>query len=167
MTPNEFSQALELHKEALFSFALKLARNYQDAQDLFQNASLRAYRYRNRFEFGTNFKSWMATIMRNTLITQYRKNRKLRISSQPVESYTFAIENRNAIGNSGEQNLLMEELRLYVHKLKDLYRIPFTMHYQGYEYKEIADCLDVPIGTVKSRLNTARSMLKARLSKAS
>lgn len=167
MTPNEFSLDLQSHKDILFSFALKLTGNYQDAQDLFQNASLRAYKYRNRFEPGTNFRAWMATIIRNTLVTQYRKDRKRRVSSQPIENFIFAIENQNTIANSGEQNLCLQELLLSLDLLKDLYRTPFLMHYQGYEYKEIAEYLDVPIGTVKSRLNTARSRLKCHLAKAS
>ncbi len=165
--PNDFSHALQSHKDILFSFALKLTRDYQDAQDLFQNAALRAYRYWGRFEPGTNFRAWMATIIRNTLITQYRKNQQRHILSQPIEYFIFAIENKNAIGNSGEQDLYLQELLNYLDTLKELYRIPFIMHYQGYEYKEIAEYLDVPIGTVKSRLNTARSMLKCHLAKAS
>lgn len=166
MTPNEFSSALLSHRETLFSFALKLTCNYQDAQDLFQNASLRAYRYRDRFEPGTNFRAWMATIIRNTLITQYRKNRLRRTLRQPIETFAFAIESKKIIGNSGEQNLFLGELLRCLGSIKDLYRIPFLMHYQGYEYKEIAEVLDVPIGTVKSRLNTARAMLKNHLPEA-
>ncbi|MCB9294151.1 MAG: RNA polymerase sigma factor [Lewinellaceae bacterium] len=166
MTPNEFSNALLSHQDTLFSFALKLACNYQDAQDLFQNASLRAYRYRDRFEPGTNFRAWMATIIRNTLITQYRKNRLRRTLRQPIETFAFAIESKNTIGNSGEQSLYLQELSHALSSLKALYRIPFLMHYQGYEYKEIAEVLEMPIGTVKSRLNTARAILKNRLQEA-
>ena len=166
MTRFEFSRELQSHKDLLFSFALKISRNYQDAQDLFQDAFIRGFKYRNRFEPGTNFRAWMATIIRHTLIDNYRKKQQRPFLNEPIEKFAFAVENKNAIANSGEQNLRLQELLSHLNALKNRYRTPFLMHYKGYEYKEIAEYLDIPIGTVKSRLNTARSMLKQRLMKA-
>ncbi|MCB0596164.1 MAG: RNA polymerase sigma factor [Lewinellaceae bacterium] len=165
MTRFEFSRELQSHKDLLFSFALKMSRNYQDAQDLFQDASIRGFKYRNRFEPGTNFRAWMATIIRHTLIDSYRKKQQRPFLNEPIEKFAFAVENKNAIANSGEQNLRLRELLSHLNALKNRYRTPFLMYYQGYEYKEIAEYLDIPMGTVKSRLNTARSMLKQRLMK--
>lgn len=160
MTNLEFNRELSNVKSTLFSFALKLTSDHQDAQDLFQEAATRGYRYCSRFEMGTNFRAWMSTIIRNTFINQYRAKQKKRTVSEPIESFTFSIENRNIVANQGEMNLRIQEINKVLDQLNDIYRIPFMMHFQGYEYKEIAAHLSLPIGTVKSRLHTARARLK-------
>jgi len=165
MNTAEFSQLLETNRDTLFRFALKLTRNYQDAQDLFQDAVVRAFRYRQKFQMGTNFKAWMATIIRNTMITKSRIKRRLKIAGEPIETYAYAIESRNMVSNQAEVDLRMEELHLLLDRLPEIHRIPFLMHYKGYEYKEIAEQMDIPIGTVKSRLNTARKTLKTMIGK--
>lgn len=165
MTPIEFNRELKNVQSTLFSFALKLTRDYQDAQDLFQDAATRGYRYCNRFEMGTNFRAWMATIIRNTFINKCRANKKRRTVSEPIESFTFSIESQNIVANQGEMSMRMQEIFQMLDQINDLYRIPFLMHYQGYEYKDIAEHLNVPIGTVKSRLHTARTQLKDLISK--
>ncbi len=160
MTQGQFNRQLKRIQPFLFSFALKLTNNYQNAQDLFQDAATRGYRYRDKFEMGTNFRAWMGTILRNTFINHCRAAKKRQTVDEPLDTFTHAIENRNTLYNEGEMNIRVEELQSALGQLSDLYRIPFMMHYQGYEYKEIADHLDIPMGTVKSRLNTARSMLR-------
>lgn len=160
MTTLEFNQELNSAKSLLFSFALKLTKDYQNAQDLFQDASTRAYRYCEKFESGTNFRAWMSTIIRNTFINRCRFEQKRRNLSEPIESFTYAIENKNIVANQGESNLRIREIYNALDQLSDIYRVPFLMHLQGYEYKDIAEHMDVPIGTIKSRLSTARSMLK-------
>lgn len=165
MTTTEYNQELAGHRDLLFRFALKLTRNYQDAQDLFQDATVRGFRYRERFEMGTNFRAWMSTIIRNTFLTKMRVKQRLTVVTEPIDNFAFALENRNAVGNDGETKLRMESLLGHLDQLSDLYRVPFLMHYKGYEYKEIAEHLDIPIGTVKSRLNTARSTMKKTLAK--
>lgn len=165
MNTVEFNQELNSYRDILFRFALKLTKDYQDAQDLFQDATTRGFRYREKFTMGTNFKAWMSTIIRNTFITKIRSKRRLKVVSEPLDTFTFAIENRNTVGNDGEAKLRIEAIVDQLNQLSDLYRIPFVMHYRGYEYKEIAAHLDIPIGTVKSRLSTARGMLKKSLAK--
>lgn len=160
MTHRQFNRKLKHIQPFLFSFALKLTNNYQNAQDLFQDAATRGYRYRDKFEMGTNFRAWMGTILRNTFINHCRAAKKRQTVDEPLDTFTHAIENRNTLYNEGEMNIRIEELQSALGQLSDLYRVPFMMHYQGYEYKEIADHLDIPMGTVKSRLNTARSMLR-------
>lgn len=165
MTAFEFDRELSNAKSLLFSFALKLTKDYQNAQDLFQDAATRGFRYCEKFETGTNFRAWMSTIIRNTFINRCRSNQKRRNLSEPIESFTYAIENQNIVANEGEANLRIQEVHQVLDQLSDIYRVPFLMHLQGYEYKDIAEHMEVPIGTIKSRLSTARSMLKTSLQK--
>ena len=160
MTTFEFDRELNNSKSLLFSFALKLTKDYQNAQDLFQDAATRGFRYCEKFETGTNFRAWMSTIIRNTFINRCRSNQKRQNLSEPIESFTYAIENKNIVSNQGEANLRIQEIYHTLDQLSEIYRIPFLMHLNGYEYKDIADHMNVPIGTIKSRLSTARSMLK-------
>jgi RNA polymerase sigma factor (sigma-70 family) len=161
MTNKQFLSEMDRLENILFSFALRLTRNYEDAQDLMQETILRAYKHRNKYEEGTNFKSWSSTIMRNTYINRYRKQKNRRHVNEPVETFLFAVENKSAIANGGEMNMHMEELEKKLRQINELYSVPFMMFYRGYEYKEIAGYLNIPIGTVKSRIFLARKKLKA------
>lgn len=163
MTNQEFIQQTNSLNNLLFSYALRLTRSRQDAEDLVQETTMKAYRHREKFAPGTNFKGWISTIMRNTFINQYRKQKTRQHINQPVEDLTRVIENKNVINNSGEQNLRMEELKGMMNDIRDIYTVPFLMYYQGYEYKEIASKLSVPIGTVKSRIFQARVKMKTMI----
>ncbi len=160
MSNLEFTQEMGRLENILFSFALRLTRNYEDAQDLMQETAFRAYKHRDKFAIGTNFKSWVSTIMRNTYINRYRKEKSRKHVNEPIESFLFAIENKGIVPNQGEMNVRMKELSLMLDNIGDIYSVPFLMFYRGYEYKEIAEYLDIPIGTVKSRIFLARKKLK-------
>lgn len=160
MSTLEFSKEFNGLESILFSFAMKLTRNREDAKDLMQETAMRAYRHREKFTVGTNFKSWCSTIMRNTFINQYRKAKLRRNVNEPIESFLFAVENKNVIPNRGEMNIRMKEYKTIFSEIGEIYSVPFLMFYRGYEYKEIASHLDIPIGTVKSRIFLARKKLK-------
>jgi len=163
MTNQEFMKQIDQLEGLLFSFALRLTRNRQDAQDLMQETSLRAFRHREKFAVGTNFKSWVSTIMRNTYINRYRKMKSRKHVNQPIEDFSFALESSNAIPNKGEHDMRMKELKIMLNGIGELYSVPFLMFYRGYEYKEIASHLNIPIGTVKSRIFLARQRMKAAI----
>lgn len=163
MTTLEFERELTLQKSVLFSFSLKLTRNYQDAQNLFQDGAIRGFRYCHRFETGTNFRAWMSTIIRNTFINNFRAKQRKRTVNEPIEAFLFSIENLNIVANQGEMNMRIQEIYDILDELSDLYTIPFVLQFKGYEYKEIAQKLDLPIGTVKSRLYTARKLLQKKI----
>ena len=163
MTNLEFEQELTQHKPMLFSFSLKLTRNYHDAQDLFQDGAARGFHYCLRFEKGTNFRAWMSTIIRNIFINNFRAKQRKQTVSEPIETFLFSIENQNIVPNQGEMNMRIQEMYKMMDELKDLYVIPFMLHFEGYEYKEIAQQLDLPLGTVKSRLHTARKLLQEKI----
>lgn len=101
--------------------------------------------------------------MRNTYINHYRKAKSRKHVNQPIENFTFALENKTAVANNGEQDMRMKELTTMMNSIGDIYRIPFLLFYQGYEYQEIADQMGIPIGTVKSRIFLARQKMKAMI----
>lgn len=161
MNTLEFSQAFNKLETLLFSFAMKLTKNREDAKDLMQETAMRAYKHRDKFTLGTNFKSWCSTIMRNTFINQYRKTKLRRNVNEPIESFLFGLENKNVIPNRGEMDMRMKEYGDIFKSMSNIYSVPFLLFYQGYEYKEVAAHLDIPIGTVKSRIFLARKKLKS------
>ncbi len=163
MTSTQFTQELDKLQNLLFSFALRLTRNYEDAQDLMQETALRAFRHREKFAIGTNFKGWVSTIMRNTYINRYRKMKSRKHVNEPIESFTFALENKNIVANQGEHDMRYQELERVIENIGEMYNVPFLMFYRGYEYKEIAEYLNIPIGTVKSRIFLARQKMKQQI----
>lgn len=160
MSVTEFTSRLDHFQLFMYNFALRLTQNPEKAKDLVQDTSMRAYRYRANFQAGTNFKGWIATVMRNLFVNQYRKDQKRKVVSEAVENFTFALESKMITPNQGELNLRMQELRGTLAQIGDLYSKPFFMYFQGYEYKEIAQTLDTPVGTIKSRIFTARKKMQ-------
>jgi RNA polymerase sigma-70 factor (ECF subfamily) len=159
MTTIEFEKRFQHFSKPLYSFALHLTRDQEDAKDLVQETAFRAFKNLDKFRTGTNFKAWMRTILRNSFINNYRKKRTRNQVEAPIEDFLFALESKT-VHNQGVQKVQFERLEEIVEKLDDQYRIPFMLHFQGYQYKEISDYLDIPIGTVKSRIFFARKKLK-------
>ena len=160
MSTIDFTEHLNGLQLFLYNFALRLTNNQEAAKDLVQETSMKAFRYREKFQVGTNFKGWIATIMRNTFITGYRKNLKNRTVSEPVEELAYGLESTTILSNQAEVNLRLQELMKMFDEISDLYTVPFLLHYRGYEYQEIAEQLQLPIGTIKSRIFTARQKMK-------
>ncbi|GJM32222.1 MAG: RNA polymerase sigma factor [Saprospiraceae bacterium] len=155
----EFQQKYSEYHDLLFGFAMKLTRNLDNAHDLMQETACRAYKHRAKFMMGTNFKAWMTTIMRNTFINGYRKRRTRNKVEAPIEDFLFAIENKT-INGTAESRVMMGELKEILNRLSTTYRVPFVMFVKGYQYQEIAEQLDIPIGTVKSRIYSARQNMQ-------
>lgn len=164
MTTIEFTSHLNQVNAFLNNFALRLTRNSEKAKDLLQDTALRAYRYKEKFNDGTNFRGWTATIMRNIFVTQYKREKRFLMVSEPIESFAYELESKVIMPNAGEVNLKMEEFTKMFGNIGAIYSTPFLLHFDGYEYQEIAEHLDIPIGTVKSRIYTARQKLKEMLS---
>lgn len=163
MTDQQFNQHVNETQRVFLSVALKFTANWQDAQDLIQETLMRVYRSRDSFQDGTNFKSWGLMIMRNAFINDYRK-RKIRGNlMRPMELTSMNEKDEASTYDSGEQQIFAAEIISAIDGLSKLYSVPFSMFYQGYEYQEIAAQLNLPIGTVKSRIFTARTKLKERL----
>ena len=163
MTALEFNTRFEELRPTMFAFAMKLSRNTEDANDLMQETSFRAFRSLERFQDGTHFKSWISTILRNNFINEYRKRKTRNKIEAPVEEAFNTIANMQTAVSNPQSIILIKELKDLISDLEDAYRIPFIMHYQGYAYDEIAENLNLKMGTVKSRIYYARKQMKGKI----
>ncbi len=163
MSTLEFNNAVIGFRQALEYFALSLTKNEEDAHDLLQDTMLKAIKYRDKFVEKTNLKAWLYTIMKNTFINNYRRKVKANtIIDQTADLYYINVADRNHMPSPTSQ-YQHQEVKKAVNGLADEYRIPFEKHFTGYKYKEIADELNLPIGTVKSRIFLARQKLMDQL----
>ena len=105
----------------------------------------------------------MFTIMKNIFINNYRKKVKSNTILDTTDNQYYLNSGSHATGNAAESSILLQELNGMVEKLDDSIRIPFLMHFEGFKYQEIADELELPLGTVKSRIFFARKELKEKI----
>jgi RNA polymerase sigma-70 factor, ECF subfamily len=159
MSTVEFQDRLNQLSSVLNTFAYNLTKNVEDAKDLFQETAFRALSNRDKFRPGTNFKAWLFTIMKNIFINNYRKKMKSNTIQDSTDNM-FYINAGGMVSNQAESNIMMNELQRMIDNLDEALRIPFVMHYEGHKYQEIADALELPLGTVKSRIFFARKELK-------
>jgi RNA polymerase sigma-70 factor, ECF subfamily len=163
MTSVEFNTRLSHLAIILSSFAYNLTKNAEDAKDLYQETAFRALSNREKFQPGTNFKAWMFTIMKNIFINNYRKRVKANTVLDNTDNQFFLNSATHASPNSAEGDITLKELNTMVEGLDESVRRPFLMHFDGFKYQEIADELDLPLGTVKSRIFFARKELKEQI----
>ncbi len=163
MSQIEFTESFCRFESMLFSFACHLTKNEEEAQDLLQDTAYKAFKYRSMYKPHTNLRAWLMTIMRNTFINNYRqKKRRQTLNDHTNNNYFLNSGDRTAF-NGGESVVTMKELTKLVDGLEDWLKVPFMMHYQGFKYDEIATELDIPLGTVKSRIFFARKKLQQGL----
>lgn len=160
MSTTEFYTNFDKMTALLNSFAYNLTKNTEDAKDLYQETAFRALTNRDKFRPGTNFKAWLFTIMKNIFINNYRKKVKANTIMDSTDNMYYINSGSVVISNKAESNIMMKELKHMIEELDDSIKIPFLMHYHGYKYQEIADHLELPLGTVKSRIFFARKELK-------
>jgi RNA polymerase sigma-70 factor (ECF subfamily) len=165
MSTIEFNNYFEEVNPLLEGFALKLTQDREKAQELVQETVVRALRYKDRFVVGTNFKAWITTMMRNIFLNQRRNWKRRKTESVPHDSLYYQLNGVYTTDNQGIHRIEFQEILSAIKGLEDKIRRPFWMHYQGYAYEEIAQELDIPLGTVKSRIFKARKNLKKELSK--
>ena len=164
MSTIEFDNRLDEMSSKLNAFAYNLTKNVEDAKDLFQETAFRAITNREKFRPGTNFKAWLFTIMKNIFINNYRKKVKSNTIMDSTDNMFYINSGSAMISNGAESNIMMQELTKMVSALDESIKVPFMMHYQGFKYQEIADELDLPLGTIKSRIFFARKELKNLIS---
>ncbi len=163
MTAIEFNQQLVNQRVSLKNFAYSLTLNNEEAQDLVQDTYLKAIKYRDKFADATNLKAWLYTIMKNTFINTYRRSIKTRQIIQQTDDLSTVKPLAGANSPSAESQLHEKQIAKAIDGLEEDYRIPFTKYFDGFKYKEIADELNLPIGTVKSRIFLARKKLMVDL----
>jgi RNA polymerase sigma-70 factor (ECF subfamily) len=147
----------------LNTFALRLTKNLDDAKDLYQETVFKILTNINKFKVGTNIKAWSYTIMRNTFINGYRKKQRRNTISDSTDENYYLNSAQDIVPNDGETMIAIQEMEQEINLLRDDWRIPFLMHYTGFKYQEIADHLELPLGTVKSKIFHARKHLQSKL----
>ena len=163
MTAIEFNTRILNEKSALKNFALSLTHNIDDALDLLQDTYVKAITYREKFEDSTNLKAWLFTIMKNTFINSYRRAVKTKQIIQTNADLAMARAFKNNYQDVTESRLASKDILNKIENLEDQYKIPFTRYYNGYKYEEIAHEMQLPLGTVKSRIFLARKQLMVGL----
>ena len=163
MTKVEFNTLVMRQAPSLKMYALHFTHDTDDANDLVQDTLLKAITYYNKFKEGTNLKGWLYTIMKNTFINNYRRFVKISSFVTKTDEISSAQLSFSATGNGGEQKFVMDDIKKALSSLQKEYYTPFTMYFEGYKYHEIADHLQIPIGTVKTRIHVARKLLKKDL----
>jgi RNA polymerase sigma-70 factor (ECF subfamily) len=167
-----FEKIAFAHMDALYNTALRMTRNPLDAEDLLQDVYLRAFRFFDKFEEGTNFKAWIFKILTNTYINRYRQK-----SRQPRQQDFSKVEFTHGDDSKGrderfethyDENLYRELFEDEIHDALDRLSYDFRAvvllcDVEGFSYKEIAAIIGKPIGTVMSRLSRARQQLQAQL----
>ncbi|MGE0566374.1 MAG: RNA polymerase sigma factor [Bacteroidia bacterium] len=163
MTAIEFNTRLVEERTSLKGFALSLTRNLEEAQDLLQETYLKALKYRSKFKESTNLRAWLFTIMKNTFINTYRRNSKTKqLMSKGDEHALIRAYNQNYYDHHNSR-ISMKEIVAAIDKLDDNYKVPFIHSFNGFKYEEIAHKMNLPIGTVKSRIFHARKILMGQL----
>ncbi len=146
----------------LLNFAYHTA-NREQAQDLLQDTTLKALDNEDKYVDNVNFKGWIFTIMRNIFINNYRQNaRKATVIDQTEDLYHLNISQDSGL-STPEGSYAVKEISLALNSFSDDYRIPFNMFVAGYKYNEIAEKMNLPLGTVKSRIFFARKTLREQL----
>ena len=148
---------------SLKPYAINLTKNMDDAHDLLQETVYRALTNHEKYVEGTNLKAWLFTIMKNIFINNYRRAAKRNTLIDTTDNLYFINMPSINMAHTGTGNLMLEDINHAIDNLSDESRVPFMMHSEGFKYPEIAEDLDLPLGTVKSRIFFARKELKNQL----
>ena len=150
-------------QDELLRFAYKLTTDREEANDLLQETSLKALDNEDKYTPDTNFKGWMYTIMRNIFINNYRKTLRDQTYVDNTDNQFFLNLGVDIEDDSMQGAYDLKEMRRIVNALPKEYRVPFAMYVSGFKYREIADKLNLPLGTVKSRIYFTRQRLQEDL----
>ena len=168
---NVFNNEFLPHINSMYNFGYRLTLDEDDAKDLVQDTYLKAYRFIESFQKGTNAKAWLFRILKNSFINDYRKKSKEpnKVDYQEVESYYNSDDVDRQITTDlrveSLQDMIGDEISNALNSLDvDFRTVIILCDLEGFKYDEMAKILDIPIGTVRSRLHRARNLLKDKLS---
>ncbi len=148
----------------MLNFAFMLTSNRDDAYDLLQDTTLKVLDNEDKYAENTNFKGWVFTIMRNIFINNYRRQaRQATVVDQTADCYHLNISQESGLATP-EGSYAVQEITDAINEFPEKYREPFALHVAGYKYDEIAERMQLPLGTVKSRIFVARQQLQERFS---
>lgn len=166
----EFEVEILPHLDAMYSFALRLTANPDDAEDLVQESIVKAFRFFNSFEQGTNAKAWLFRILKNSFINDFRKQSKqpFKVDYSDIAPYYESVRseqsNTTDLQTSMFGELLDDDITEALANLPEDFRIVVLLSdIEEFTYEEIANMLDVPIGTVRSRLHRGRNLLRTKM----
>lgn len=166
-----FDQEFMPHIDSMYNFAYRLTYDEDDAKDLVQDTYLKAYRFINSFQQGTNAKAWLFRILKNSFINDFRKKSKepSKVDYNEVESFYNSEKANQPITTDlrvdSLKDMLGDEISNALNSLAvDFRTVIILCDLEGFTYEEMAKILDIPIGTVRSRLHRARNLLKEKLS---
>jgi RNA polymerase sigma-70 factor (ECF subfamily) len=171
-TRQEFEQIALPQADALYNFAVKMTRNRRDAEDLVQDAFMRAFRFFHRFEPGTNIRAWLFRILKNTYINNYRKVQRTpdQVDWAQVEEFYDTVTPDDLVKrHKNPEELLLESgidgrIEQAIADLPEEYRAVVLLNFvEEMSYREIAEVLEIPMGTVMSRLHRGRKFLQKHL----
>lgn len=167
---NDFQEEIIPHLDAMYNFALRLTSEPNDAEDLVQDTIVKAYRFFSSYEKGTNAKAWLFRIIKNSYINNYRKQSKQPSQVDYDEVATFYETIRagrtdtSDLENRMFRQLIDDDISNALEKLPEDFRtVVLLCDVESFTYEEISNMLDVPIGTIRSRLHRGRNLLKAEL----
>lgn len=163
MKTNTFPTAIAEMQQALKFFALKFTQDTDEINDLVQETMLKALTNQDKYKKGTNLKAWLFTILKNQFINEYRKNSR-KVSFQ--EGAMIAKDTdifRDKVDTIPEKNMNIKDIKKSINSLDRNYRLPLQMYLHGYKYKDIAELLEIPLGTVKRRIFSSRRKLEKKL----
>ncbi len=147
----------------LLNFAYQLTTDREQAEDLLQDTTLKALSNEDKYVDNVNFKGWIFTIMRNIFINNYRQTvRKATVIDQTEDLFHLNISQDSGI-DTPEGSYAVKEISTALNEFPEEYRIPFNLYVAGYKYHEIAEQMDLPLGTIKSRIFFARKRLREQL----
>ena len=146
-------------QSSLYTLTRRFTSNPDESLDLVQETLLKALRYKDKFREGTNLKGWLFTIMRNTFINEYRKEKKAKAYFTNRSNASFLHQSSNVASDPAEFGDIWKQ----VNSLPEELLVPFKMHLSGYKYHEIAGYQRIPIGTVKNRIFHARKEIQKKL----
>jgi RNA polymerase sigma-70 factor (ECF subfamily) len=142
-----------------------LTKDQEAAKDLLQETMSRALSNQEKYSVGTNIKAWLYTIMRNIFINNYRRKSKQNTIFDNSPNEFLLDHNQSAVPNTAETNMRMKDINQAIYQLPTIFKQPFVLYFEGYKYHEIADMLNEPLGTIKSRIHFARRLLKNQINK--
>lgn len=163
MAAIDFDQLLLGNTEFLKPFALTLTRDSEEAKDLLQETLYKALANKDKYNVGTNVKAWLYTIMRNIFINNYRRKAKQNTIFDSTPNDFLLDYNQGAVANEAMAAISIKEVKAAIDELPTIFKTPFLLYFDGYKYNEIADMIQEPLGTIKSRIHFARKLLKAQI----
>ncbi len=163
MSTNEFGALISDHHSFLKQLALKLTRQLDEAEDLIQDTMLKAIKNKDKYRVGTNLKGWLYTIMKNTFINNYRKKKNRNTFIDETENKYFLNSQESSKSDHADSSVDHQYIMDQIATIDKNYVDAFMMHFNGYKYEEISDILEIPLGTVKSRIFLARKKMMEKL----